>query len=106
MPELDNILQQLRAEREHSQAQLHRLNQAIAALEGVGPAESVSGKRGRRTLSAAARQRMADAQRRRWAKVRAKGTAKPARTRRSLSPAARARIVAAQKKRWAKFKAG
>jgi hypothetical protein len=105
MPELDNILQQLRAEREHSQAQLHKLDQAIAALEGVGSAKSVGRTRGRRTLSTQARHRIAEAQRRRWAKARKKGPPKAAGTRRKLSPAARARIAAAQKARWAKFRA-
>ena len=38
MAGLDNALQQLRAERERTQSQLHRLDQAIAALEGAaGP---------------------------------------------------------------------
>jgi hypothetical protein len=67
-------------------------------------------------FSAAGRARIAAAQRRRWAKVRAeKGAAKPSqaakaakkpRKRGKLSAAGRAAIVAAQKKRWAKVRKG
>jgi hypothetical protein len=58
---INQIVGQLKAERE-------RLDRAIAALSGT----SGSGKTGRkRILSAEARERIAKAQRRRWAKVRA-----------------------------------
>jgi hypothetical protein len=96
MASLDAVIQQLREERNRTQSQVERLDHAISVLEG-----SVTTKRssGRRTMSADARRRIAEAQRRRWAKVKA------GRKRRSLSPAARARIVAAQKARWAEFHA-
>lgn len=105
MVDLTLLVRELRAERDHAQTQLDRLDRAIAALEGGGSAKSAGRRRGRRTLSAAARQRIAEAQRRRWAKARARGPAKPAGARRKLSPAARARIAAAQKARWARFRA-
>lgn len=63
MADLSSIVKQLIAERD-------RLNAAIAALEGVG--NRTSRKSAKRTLSAAARARIAAAQKRRWAKVRAK----------------------------------
>ena len=64
MTELSAVLAQLKKERD-------RLDRAIAALSGVaaGVHRGVSGKR---KLSAAARQRIANAQRARWAKFRAK----------------------------------
>lgn len=63
----------------------------------------------RRKVSAAARKRMTDGQRRRWAA--AKGLSEAAMTRspkrkRRLSAAGRAAIVAALKKRWALKRAG
>ena len=97
MASLDAVIQQLRQERSRTQSQLQSLDQAISALEGSGTSKPRSG---RGTMSAAGRRRIAEAQRRRWAKVKAAG-----RKRRTLSPAARARIVDAQKARWAKFKA-
>jgi len=59
-----------------------------------------------RTMSAAARKRIADAQRRRWAAVK-KGitpqekVAQVKKTKRRLSPEGRRRIIEATKKRWA-----
>jgi hypothetical protein len=57
---LTQIVGQLKAERA-------RMDAAIQALDGSG---NVTRRRGK--LSAAARARIADAQRRRWAKVKAK----------------------------------
>jgi len=62
----------------------------------------------RRTMSAAARRRIALAQKRRWAAFH-KQTAEPAKgaptkRRRTMSAAGRARIVAATKKRWAAYR--
>ena len=66
MADLSSIVKQLIVERD-------RLNAAIAALEGVGKGSSSrKGRSAKRTLSASARARIAAAQRRRWAKVRAK----------------------------------
>jgi hypothetical protein len=59
-----------------------------------------------RTRSAATRRRMASAQRKRWAAVKAKSKPpKPAGPKRTMSPAARKKIAAAQRKRWALVKA-
>jgi len=49
-----------------------KLDQAIAALSGVVGGKGRKRRRGKRTLSAAARKRIGDAQRARWAKARAK----------------------------------
>lgn len=103
MENLGVVLHQLREERTQTQSQLDRLDQAISVLEGLGEAVSARGTRsGRRTMSADARRRIAEAQRRRWAKVKG-SSAKP--RIRVLSAAARRRIAAAQKVRWAKFRA-
>ncbi len=60
----------------------------------------------KRTMSAAARKRIALAQKKRWAVYKAEhGTAsKPVKAKRVLSAAGRARIIAATKKRWAAFR--
>ena len=84
-------------------------------LRGIGAALAAFGKAygngtGTRKLSASARERIAAAQRARWAKVREKAGAKakvvPIRSKRKLSAAARKKIAAAQRARWAKVKAG
>jgi len=62
MTNLDSVLSQLRRERD-------LLNHAISALEGIS---SNGGPRVKRHLSAAGRARIAAAQRKRWAKVKAR----------------------------------
>ncbi len=59
----------------------------------------------KRTMSAAARKRIALAQKKRWAAFKAKGdkAAEP-QPKRKISAEGRARIVAATKKRWAAFR--
>ena len=96
------VVQQLRKERDRAATEVERLNAALAALN-----KSSYGKRtGGGTLSAAARARIAAAQRARWAKVRAsKGSAhSPKKAKRTMSAAARAKIAQAQRLRWAKQK--
>jgi transcription initiation factor TFIIIB Brf1 subunit/transcription initiation factor TFIIB len=61
MTNMQGIIRQLEQERD-------RIDSAIQALRGVG---SSGATRSRRTLSVAARQRIAAAQRARWAKVKA-----------------------------------
>ena len=106
MANLEGILQQLREQHTQAQAQVQALEAAISALEGtsnVGRLKSPIPVR--RSMSTAARKRIAEAQRRRWAKVRAGATGKRSEGKRTLSPEARNRIIAAQKARWAKFRA-
>ena len=62
---MKQVLRALRSERERLTAELGRVEQAIAALNGL---QRGSGRRTGRTMSAAARQRIAAAQRARWAK--------------------------------------
>jgi hypothetical protein len=118
------ILANLRAERD-------RLNQAIAALEALSAATDPVSSPGRKikeaaknktfTMSTAGRQRIAEAQKKRWAKKKAaakksavksvagvKGlvlkTATPKKIKRVVSLESRKKMAAAQKKRWAKKK--
>ena len=68
MTDLGAVLAQLREERV-------KLDRAIAALNGIAGRKTGGGRRGKRTLSAAARKRIADAQRKRWAKFKSKKAA-------------------------------
>ena len=94
-------------------AQKAHLNQQIAELREMlngGPAKPAAAPetapRKRRKMSAAARRRIATAQRARWAKVRGESKhAAPAATKatqpkRTISPEGLKRIIAATKKRW------
>ena len=103
MTNMSGVIQQLKKERERLEDQLHRVTAAITAfgrvyLHGTGTNAVGGGKK--RTISAAARQKISLAQKARWAKQR---TAKPKRT---ISAAGRRRIAAAQRARWAKAKGG
>jgi hypothetical protein len=108
MANLAGVIQQLRKERDQAARTLERLNAALAALNG-----SAYGKKTghRRHLSAAARARIAAAQRARWAKVRANGGQQKKQNvvampkKKTMSAAARKKIAAAQRARWAKVKA-
>jgi hypothetical protein len=62
----------LRAEHQQAQFQVERLNEAISVIEGLVTASSDTSANGalpRRTVSAATRRRMVQAQRARWSKV-------------------------------------
>jgi hypothetical protein len=77
MANLSAVMKQLRNERERIARELERLNNGIAALDHIGTRatrgrRAPRGRRGRRRFSAAARARMAAAQRARWAKLKAK----------------------------------
>jgi hypothetical protein len=95
--------------------QIESLEQQLASLLGGGAGRVVGrgqagGRGGRRTMSAAARARIAAAQRARWARQRGGGVGARAaggpRKRRRMSPEARARIAAAQRARWARQRSG
>jgi hypothetical protein len=79
MANLSRVINELRRERERLSREVARLDNAIAALDYVGgssngrrAAGARRGRRPRRKLSAAARARIAAAQRARWAKVKAR----------------------------------
>lgn len=76
MSNLVKVVQQLRSERDQAQKKIEQLDEALKALTGArrggGGAKfhHVRGS-GKRTMSAAARKRIAAAQRARWAKWKA-----------------------------------
>src|SRR5258708_13235632 len=77
---------------------IQRFERELESLLGGSAAASTNGHGGRRKMSAAARAKIAAAQKLRWAKYR-KGSGKG---RRKMSAAARAKISAAAKARCAK----
>ncbi|MHB8522360.1 MAG: hypothetical protein ACYDH9_16590 [Limisphaerales bacterium] len=99
---------------------LQDLRKAIALKERIGELQSeVQGllggadivkptpAAGKRTMSPAARARIAAAQKARWAKIRSgkrQASKAPAKQKRKMSPAARAKLAAIAKARWAKVK--
>jgi hypothetical protein len=93
-----------------------RIDTKIAELRALlsgGPAEAAATpeqpKRKRRKISAAGRKAIAEAQRKRWAKIRGESepsaTPEPPKPKRRISKAGMARIIAATKERWAKVRA-
>jgi hypothetical protein len=100
--------------------EMERIENELQALFGKSSGVAPGGMKDqtedpkKRSMSPAARARIASAQRARWAKARSaagktaagpKSTAKSSgKKRRVMSPEARAKIAAAQKKRWAKFR--
>jgi len=73
MPNLSGIVQQLKTLRDRAQKEVERLNAALMALGNLGNRNSKQGRTGnkRKPLSAAARKKIATAQRARWAKWKA-----------------------------------
>ena len=102
--DIQSLVSSLKAER-------GRIDQAISALEGL---TSGSARRGRppkakpaapaarksRNMSAAARKRISEAMKKRWAAWHGKSAPK----RKAMSPAARKRLSEMMKKRWAEQK--
>jgi hypothetical protein len=75
MADLDAVLEQLKKERMKAEGELRQLEKVIATLSRVTISSRSSlgrSKGGKPRLSEAARERIAAAQRERWAKVREK----------------------------------
>jgi DNA-binding PucR family transcriptional regulator len=113
MGNLNNALEELRAERKQAQLQVEKLDQAILVIESLnGVGTSGKANQPTRVISAASRRKMAQAQRARWAKARKEAqpvetvkTTGSAPVKHTMSAAARRKIAAFQKARWAKIKA-
>ena len=76
MLNLANVVQQLRKERNQAHRTIEQLDEALKALTGLsgvgrGTSSRVRALRKRKPMSAAARKRIAAAQRARWAKWKA-----------------------------------
>jgi hypothetical protein len=108
-PKISNEI--INAAIEGFESQKQRIDDQIAELrqmltDGSDSEGTTAPRPGRRRMSAAARKRIGDAQRKRWAATKpalekkSKVDMAPAK-KRKLSPAGRAAIVAALKKRWA-----
>jgi len=70
--ELSGTVKTLEVQRAQIQKDLAKLDKAIAALRGLsGSNSATNGRPKRRTMSAAARRKIAKAQKARWAKFRA-----------------------------------
>jgi hypothetical protein len=114
MGNLNNALQELRAERKQAQSHLEKLDQAISVIESLnGSGTFRQANQPTRIISAASRHKMAQAQRARWARAR-KGsqpvvaiakTTGSAPVKHTMSAAARRKIAAFQRARWAKIRA-
>jgi hypothetical protein len=121
MGNLNNVLQELRAERKQAQSQVEKLDRAISVIESLNgsgisrqsnqPTQTMAAPT--RKVSAASRRKMALAQQARWAKIRKESepvavtkTTTSAPVKRIMSSSARKKIAAFQKARWAKLKAG
>jgi thiaminase len=85
------------------------LNNQLAKVLGISAKSGAAAKKNR-TLSASVRNRIATAQKARWAKVRdvkpATRSAKPAAKKKRMSPAARAKLSAKLKAYWAAKRTG
>jgi len=110
MVNLENALQQLRAEQREAQLHLEKLGQAISVIESLrGSGSSHQTSQPKRTVPAASRQKMALAQKARWANARKESqpAAGSDHTKGyTMSASARRRIAAVQRAWWAKLKAG
>jgi hypothetical protein len=113
MANLENALQQLRAEQREAQLHVEKLGQAISVIESLhGSGSSHQTSRPKRILSAASRRKMALAQKARWARA-GKGS-QPAKEAtgsthgkgHTMSASARRKIAVAQRARWARIRAG
>src|ERR1700692_4448545 len=101
---MQSVISQLQKERKRLEDELHRVAAALTAFGNV----YLHGSRRThktRTISAAGRERIAAAQRKRWAKIKGhKVVSISSRKGRTMSPAARKRIAAAQKARLATWR--
>ena len=113
MANLENALQQLRAEQREAQLHVEKLGQAISVIESLhGSGSSHQTSQPKRIISAASRRKMALAQQARWARA-GKGS-HPAKEAtgsthgkgHTMSASARRKIAVAQRARWAKIRAG
>jgi hypothetical protein len=100
---LVRIVKELRVERTNLVNELKHVDAALAVLGKLDGGSSYT--KPRRTLSAAARQRISLAQKARWAKRAGNHQAVPVKRTRTISTAGKKRIAAAARARWAKFRA-
>ena len=114
MGNLNNVLQELRAERKQAQSHVEKLDQAILVIESLNGSGTVrQANPPTRIISAASRRKMARAQKARWVRARKESqpvvaivkTTASAPVKHVMSASVRRKIAAAQRARWAKVKA-
>jgi len=99
---LEAALRGLEQNRQSLEAQMAQVRSLMAPRGGPAPVRAAA--KPKRTISAAGRQRIAAAQRQRWAVLKqAKKASAP--KKRRLSAEGRKNIIEATKKRWAAFRA-
>jgi len=103
MTQLDGAVRLLKIEHDRLAKQLRGISAALSAFGAAYGKKTTI----RRTMSAAGRARIVEAQRLRWAKVKGSGQTKSTTPpkKRTTSATARKRIGVAQRARWAKVKA-
>jgi 16S rRNA G1207 methylase RsmC len=106
MGNMSKVVKQLSKERARLTDELHRVTAALTAfgkvyLSGSNPKAVGNTKR---TLSAAGRRRISQAQKKRWATAR-KESMPQVPAKRTMSASARKKIALAQRKRWAQVRA-
>jgi hypothetical protein len=99
-----SVVAELKKERTNLVNELRHVDAAISVLGKLNGGKTKV--KATRTISASGRRRIADAQRARWAKLKAKNVVSiPLKTaKRTMSASARRKIAAAQRARWAKVK--
>jgi hypothetical protein len=104
MTQLAGVVRLLKSEHSRLTKQIQGISAALSAFGA-----SYGKQNGSRTISAAGRERIAEAQRQRWARVRGKSgqgkTVAAASKKQTMSSAARKKIAAAQRLRWEKVRA-
>jgi hypothetical protein len=105
MTNMGNVVGLLKKEHDRLTVQIRGVSAALAAFGAAyGKRKGMP-----RKMSAAGRERIAEAQRQRWAKLKAKDgkpkSAAVASKRLTMSAAARKKVAAAQRLRWAKVRA-
>lgn len=104
---LEAAIDGFEVQKQRIESQIAELRQLLSGGPTVATEEPAA-PRGRRTMSAAARKRIAEAQRKRWAEARGESAAAaPAapKAKRRLSAAGRKAIIEATKRRWALVRA-
>jgi hypothetical protein len=86
--------------------QIDTLQKRLSSILAGSRASSATARRGRRSMPAATRAKLAAAARARWARIKAGTRAKPAVKKGGITPAGRKRLSQLMKARWAARRKG
>src|SRR5262245_16983834 len=106
MVNFKEIVQKMVRERDSMQAEIDKLDQAISALQSLAGNSSVAPRK-KPGMSAQARRRISQAQKKRWAKTKQANNAagNSGKTKPKISAQGLRNIVEGQRRRWAKVRA-